>query len=653
MLVLTGLGGMGKSHLARHLAVDRHGLVLEVDLRGHAAIGEPARPRDVAAAVLDHLGVPPGDDPLGRLQDAAARTGLVLLLDDARDADQIAPLLPREPGWEVVVTARSVLNLPHARTLVVGPVAPGAITTLLRASSGRDGRRGAPAAEDEGWSELASATGGVPLAAELLGSRLRSLLGWTPGDLAQAVRATVPDDLRTVVTDSLSELGPQDRTVLQRLCLHPVRRVPVGAAAALCDLPASTVRDCLLRLADRHLLDPTERPDVWQLHDLVWHVGLSRLREDERPGDLSAAVSRLLAHYVRETCAAVVVAHPMARAALPWWDGPDVLGLSAPEASERLTATVGAAQGALSLAGPDDALLTMHLAEALVWHLVTQSSSTAMLDVGLVARDAAARAGDLSDRARVERLMGNAYARLSRPDDAELSWRASRELAAAAGDVEAEIAAVASLARAASARGDQDRATELLEIARDHYSRVGDGARESLCLTNLVVTHTRAGRMDAAADLAVEAAGTARSRGWLSRELMATSNGVVPLLAVGRVSTAEAFVAREVELAAELDDVVTAVYAVLHRAMVARASGDVSSARRLAREALERNVVVEDAAQRAQILGECGELAAADGDGREATRLHEEALTLALAIGESAEADRAREALDTLRGRPD
>lgn len=114
-----------------------------------------------------------------------------------------------------------------------------------------------------------------------------------------------------------------------------------------------------------------------------------------------------------------------------------------------------------------------------------------------------------------------------------------------------------------------------------------------------------------------------------------------------------AVVAREVELAAELDDVVTAVYAVLHRAMVARASGDVSSARRLAREALERNVVVEDAAQRAQILGECGELAAADGDGREATRLHEEALTLALAIGESAEADRAREALDTLRGRPD
>lgn len=645
VVAIDGMAGVGKSHLARAVMA-RHARAsgrpcLEVGLCGHAAIGEPASAVDVAVALLLSLGRQPGDAPFDQLEEEATRRGLLLLLDDAHDAKQVRPLLPRGGSWQVVVTSRRRLDVPDPHRVVLRPLSVDAAADLLR--------HAAPTTTGEtpGWLALGKVSGGVPMAARLLASRLSSLPGWSPGDLAAATKAGPPEDVAALITSSLADLDPADQRALHMLCLHPTPRLSTAAAAALAGAEVAESAHRLERLAAHHLLDPLDDGQGWRVHDLVWQVGLERVHSTERPSDVAAARRRLLRHYLTGTGRAVLVLQPPARAALPWWveDEPEEAIPSAEEAAAWLGVNAAAAQAALAEAETEDGVLVMHLAEVLVWHLVTHAASDAMLTVGLVARDVAARVGDLSDRARVERLMGNAYARLSRLRDADLSYRASRELAVAAGDVEAEIAAIANLARIASAEGDQDRATALLEVARAHYAQVGDGARESLCLTNLIVTHTRAGRVEVAADLSIEAAETARLRGWLSRELMALSNSIEPLLAAGRVDFAAEHVDRETVLAAELDDEVVGVYAVLHRAMVEHARGRSEAARLLAEEALAGNATVEDAIQRSQVLNQCGLLAAACSDPASARRYHEEALALALSIGESTEVARARSAL--------
>ena len=126
--VVAGSGGLGKTSLAVHAAhrVRRRfpDGQLYVDLLG--ATAAPLLPGDVLARFLRDLGVDGRDIPVDEDERAAryrttlARRRMLVVLDNARDAAQVRPLLPGSASSAVLVTTPNAEYNPQFATLPAG-----------------------------------------------------------------------------------------------------------------------------------------------------------------------------------------------------------------------------------------------------------------------------------------------------------------------------------------------------------------------------------------------------------------------------------------------------------------------------------------------------------------------------------------------------
>ncbi|WP_141754125.1 XRE family transcriptional regulator [Streptomyces subrutilus] len=518
--LVIGPAGVGKTALVLHWAHhDPAGLTdgrLYADLRGFSDTGEPAL-IEVLREFLLALGVPDSRIPQSAngacalFRSLAADRQLLVVLDNARDSEQVRPLLPGGDRCVTVVTSRhrlpGLIVTDTARPVAVDVLGPKDGTMLLAGILGRQRVHAEPAAA----LRLAELCGGLPLALRVAAARLAQRPDWSLGAMAaelsdQTRRLSLLDvedtGVRAALRLTLQQLPAHVSRLFAHLGRHPGTHVDRYAAAALAGTDPESADTALERLAVAHLLTETA-PGRWQMHDLV--------RLYARSLDAgSDALRRVLDHYIATALAAVAAAEPGNENCFPlpvdYLPPPAVRAFGdrsaavAWYAGERddLTAAVASAQAAALHGRTWRIVLAMW--PLIVWRV--RDGWVPLLQTAL----AAARAdADQHGESRVLNVLGWVLIEEGRTAEALTHLGAASALAARAGDPVAEANALIVLAMAHGSLGGLDEAAEGCERAVELARTAGERTMERLAMQHLARHRADAGKWDQALATATQA----------------------------------------------------------------------------------------------------------------------------------------------------
>ncbi|WP_433280992.1 BTAD domain-containing putative transcriptional regulator [Pseudonocardia xinjiangensis] len=446
-VVISGSAGVGKTALALHFAhrvADRFpDGQLHVDLRGFDPSGSPVAPAEALHEFLEALQVPPqriprtpdGRAALYRSVLAGSRT--LVLLDNAHDAEQVAPLLPGSPGCLVLVTSRAelpgLLASTAAHPLVLDVLDQAEAEQLL---AGRIGRARV-AAEPEATSALITRTAGLPLALAVVAARAATRPRFPLAAVADELQAggglsavaTGGPDPWQVFSWSYERLSAPAAQLFRQLALHPGPDITCAAAAGLAGGPADAA---LAELARAHLV--TEHlPGRYRFHDLLRAYAHELAIRHDSAADRRRSTERMLDHYLHTAHRAdkllpghgEPVDRPAGGTAERIDDGPRALAWFAAEHAVLLAVIATAADGGFprhALGTAEAMNVVLHRRGRWLDRVATQRTALAV----------ARRLGEPAAQSRAHRELGLANADLGRFDDAH--HHLDRALALAADD---------------------------------------------------------------------------------------------------------------------------------------------------------------------------------------------------------------------------
>ncbi|WP_262286669.1 BTAD domain-containing putative transcriptional regulator [Micromonospora sp. MA102] len=312
-LVIDGMPGVGKTALAVHLA---HRLAarypdgqLYADLRGFDSGDAVLTPAEALRGFLWSLGVAPAAIPAelhaqaGLYRSMLAERGMLILLDNCRDWDQVRHLLPGTGGSLVIATGR--------RRITGGAGPAGAHPLHLDLLTDAEARElltrwlgDATAADPAAVDEIVARCGGLPLALALVATRavgrpalsLPAVAGELAGaDGRLAGFGDAHADLEAAFSWSYRALTPGAARLFRLLPLHPAGEVSTEAAAVLAGLSPRTARGLLAELAANLLVRSGD--GRWRMHDLLRAYAAELGEEQDDAAERDAAVERMHDHH--------------------------------------------------------------------------------------------------------------------------------------------------------------------------------------------------------------------------------------------------------------------------------------------------------------------------------------------------------------------
>jgi DNA-binding SARP family transcriptional activator len=548
--VVAGTPGLGKTafavHAAHALRPDFPDGQLYVNLLGGTE--QPAPPDEVLARFLRDLGVDGARVPVDAEERAAMyRTRLaekrtLILLDDARQAAQVRPLLPGTGSCAVIVTSRSRLpDLAGSSLVDLDVLDDGKAAELFTRIIGAV-RAGS---EPEAVRQVLAVCAGLPLAIRIAAARLAARPGWSVQTLADRLsdQRRRMDELTTgdlavrtcfqVSFDTLprnASPGSTDPALAFRMLgVWQAPSIGLRAAAALIGKPAEAIAESLEVLVDAHLLE-SPAPDMYRLHDLLRVYAGERARADEQGSVIESAVRRALGWYL-------VTADAAARVVAPYGDR---VVLDPPDNGARPLAFASADQ-ALNWCESERANLVAAVRQAAsqglhdaAWKLAV----TAMACFDRLGyhtewerthRFALASARAIGDRDGEAWVLNNLGVVLSEQhaDDAIACFEQALAILKETENLRGQAKAANNLAYSYQLDGRYEEAVEALVSVIDLQRRVDNRYGEAVALNNLGEAYRALGRFD-------EAIASSQKALVINREIDATRGEAYALYNLGR-----------------------------------------------------------------------------------------------------------------------
>lgn len=535
---IVGMAGVGKTAFAVHWAhevADRFpDGQLFINLHGFDPAGSAMPAGEAVRVFLDALGVPAQQIPAQLDAQAAlyrsmlAHRRMLILLDNARDTDQVRPLLPGSPGCLVVVTSRNQLTgliVGHgAQPLTLQQLKPTEVHEFLIRRLGIDRL----AAQSSAVDDIMARCGRLPLALAIVATRavtrpdfplsaIADELSGSHGSLDVFESGELGTGVRAVFSWSYEALSAPAARLFRLLGLYPgPDDFSAAAAAALAGLPVRETRGLLAELTRAHLITEP-RPSRYVLHDLLRIYVAERVLTEEPSDERHRALERLLSWYLHTadaTCPFITPGrervplqplppncHPLAFTgydqALEWCE------------TERAN-LVSAVHRAAESGHPG---IAWRLPAALWGFFYIRSHLHDWLDT---TQKGVTAAGSIHDREGLARLMqerANVLGLLGRYDEAVADFRQVLVLYRELGDELGRLQAVGNLGYVYLQSGRLDRAVEYLRRALALDRHLGRTWGMGLALAGLGDAYQRLGRFEQATVCLEEALSLLRASG--------------------------------------------------------------------------------------------------------------------------------------------
>ncbi|MDX3866853.1 tetratricopeptide repeat protein [Streptomyces europaeiscabiei] len=613
---VIGMPGIGKSAFALHVAHEavRRGwypVALYVALHGYEP-DDAVTPEQALNSLLRALGVSGAGDEmtfderaglyqreLGRLADENIH--VLVVVDDASSADQVARLMPARKEHRIVITSRDCPGSLSVRIVdmpVLTPDASASFVTLALAHK----RPGDPRAsrEPEAPAAVAAYCGHLPLALHIASALLADNPGLPISTLANDLAHTHTrlEELRhgrgelalaveTAFELSYRRLAPKAALVLRSLVLNPGPDLGTAAVAALMDFTDRQARKQLAELTSAGLLG--EEPlgsGRWRMHDLIRAYTRGLAAQDESEAQQNA-VYRLLRYYVAhvEDADGFVRAlpgthHPVLlrdrESALAWLDEERVNLVAVVETiaqGEPLDAEIAMAiamalrEYFLRFRYLDDAVRVMRRVVPLA-ERAGKRAEIAVLDCLGSALNALGRSTEavpLHERvvslgpgpgelATALNNLGNALLGDERPAEALEAYAQAVDLAAGTDDTAVEGMALTNTGRALLKLDRYTEAAAVLEEAVALRSASGDTYGEARAMEVLGAVLAHCGRGEEAIRLSADCAEFFADRGDALSQAISLSNLGIALFETGRTTEAIDTYKRAAELVEPLGE---------------------------------------------------------------------------------------------------